>query len=175
MIKKLLIWMIPLIALVAGTATGSLMAPEKPAAESDTESHSDAEGGKVAGLAEAEKDDHGGDNASAHDGTAAWFSFPNQFFVPIVRRGEVDRIMVLTLTIETSEAAKPGIEAQEHRLRDALLRSLIVHANTGGFSGNYTADAKLEKLRASLKAAAVRVAGADAHDVLIEDLALTDG
>lgn len=164
MIKKILIWMLPLVALIGGTAAGSLLAPEKH-----------AETAEAADDTEAVGEGHESAKEAAKGGPAAWFSFPNQFFVPIVRRGDVDRIMVLTLTIETSEHAKADIEAQEHRLRDALLRSLIIHANTGGFSGNYTAEPKLQKLRGDLLAAATGVAGPDVHNVLIEDLALTDG
>lgn len=164
MIKKILIWMMPLVGLIGGTAAGSLLAPEKHAESAEATTESDAGG-----------DEHGSDKEAGDDEPAAWFSFANQFFVPIISRGDVDGIMVLTLTIETSEHSKPDIEAQEHRLRDALLRSLIVHANTGGFSGNYTAEPKLQKLRDDLLVAAKGVAGADVHNVLIEDLALTDG
>lgn len=159
--KKILIWTLPVLALIGGTAAGSLLAPDAPPAqvkENADGADTDAKPGK----------------AVASDGPADWFSFPNQFFVPIVRRGTIDKMMVLTLTIETTKTAKPEIEAQEHRLRDALLRSLIIHANTGGFAGNYTAEAKLQQLRDSLFAAATKVAGPEIRAVLIEDLAQAD-
>lgn len=168
MIKKILIWMIPILALVVGTAAGSLMAPET-AAETDAAAIEAEQSQEDAAARHDRQKPEGGEE----DGTAAWFSFPNQFFVPLVRRGEIDDMMVLTLTIETTEPAKESVEVQQHRLRDALLRSLIIHANTGGFSGNYTAEAKLQKLRDDLLVAAVRVAGADIRAVLIEDIAAT--
>lgn len=158
--KKALIWLLPVFSLIGSAAAGLYLAP---APEAAADHAADGEGG-----GEAKPTGH-------PDSPAAWFSFPNQFFVPIVRRGEIDNMMVITLTVETSEAALPLIESQEHRLRDALLRSLIIHANTGGFTGNYTAEPKLQRLRDLLLAAAQKVGGADIHAVLIEDLGESKG
>ncbi|TRW99468.1 hypothetical protein FNJ84_01995 [Paracoccus sp. M683] len=161
---KRLIWAVPVLALLGGAAAGNLMV-RQPEATADAEDGPSLDGETGEKTASAPEKDVS---------PAAWFKFPNQFFVPIVRRGEIDGMMVLTLTVETTEKGKPAIEAQEHRLRDALLRSLIIHANTGGFAGNYTADPKMQQLRESLLTTATKVAGADAHAVLIEDLARSD-
>lgn len=218
MVKKLLIWVLPLLAMIGGVAGGDALAPrvEEEAAtgpEGETEGGAEGEAHAADGAATAEaagatepeataKDkaehDAAEDGAEAHGaaesaegeaggghgegaaaegaegaGSLAWFSFPNQFFIPLVRRGAIEAMMVLTLTIETSTAELDGIEDQEHRLRDALLRSLIIHANTGGFADNYTAEAKMDRLRQSLQAAAVEAAGSAVHAVLIEDIGLS--
>ncbi|AUH65685.1 hypothetical protein [Paracoccus zhejiangensis] len=161
---------------------------EHPATEGKAEAEGDhaapdgepaAEGGHGAEETEAHGADQSGHGGSGHGsgesegGNApAWFSFPNQFFVPLVARGEIGGIMVLTISIETTEAERTTIENHEHHLRDALLRALIVHANTGGFSGNYTDAPKLDRLRAALLKAAVDASGTAVHAVLIEDIGL---
>ena len=78
--------------------------------------------------------------------------------------------MVLSLTVEMPASARSRIEAQEHRLRDALLNALLIEANTGGFDGNFTADPAQQRLRASLLAAGQAAAGNDVQRILIEDI-----
>lgn len=186
MLKKIVLWLVPVLALIGGAVAGDFLAPKPEASTAEAGDHASidqadktADGHEPAG---ADTSDHvsGGAGAGEHgsgshgsgegENAAAWFTFPNQFFVPLVRGGAIESMMVLTLTIETSEADMPSIETQEHRLRDALLRSLIIHANTGGFTGNFTAEAKLERLRTSLYAAAVKASGPKVRAVLIEDI-----
>lgn len=78
--------------------------------------------------------------------------------------------MVLTLSIEMPAESRPAIEAQEARLRDALLGALMIEANTGGFDGNFTSETSLRRLRESLLAAGRRAGGADVQRILIEDI-----
>lgn len=120
----------------------------------------------------SEEGSEGGEEEAEGESASAWFSFPSQFFVPLVQRGEIDGMMVLTLTIETSSADLALVSEMEHRLRDALLRVLIIHANTGGFMGNYTDAPKLDRLREALLKAAVEAAGPAVRAVLVEDIGL---
>lgn len=180
MIKMVLMLLLPVLALIGGTAAGTFLAPETQSkqehkTEQDgSEAHSESTAhGETSAHGESSHETTAGHGESESSNKAAWFSFPNQFFVPIVRNGNIDRIMVLTLTVETTTSAKAEIETRQHRLRDALLRSLMIHANTGGFIGNYTTEAKLNKLRESLLAAAVKAGGPAVHNVLIEDIAQT--
>lgn len=185
MIKRILIWALPVLALLGGTVGGNLLTPAAKASATHEPSDTAPEGEHAAQppaegehgetpTAQAGHGESGGGGDHGGEGTgAAWFTFTNQFFVPLVRKGNIDSMMVLTLSIETTEAARPAVEAQEPRLRDALLRSLMIHANSGGFAGNYTSEPRLERLRASLLAAAVSAAGKDVHAVLIEDLGQT--
>ncbi|RCW82055.1 flagellar basal body-associated FliL family protein [Paracoccus lutimaris] len=184
MIKKVLIFVLPVLGFVGGAIGGDLLhAPktdeksvsaEDHAATSDSEasSHDAASGHDAeAGSEEhATADGHGEAASDAGGGETDWFKFPNQFFVPIIRNGSPTAIMVLTLSIEMPASARPKIEAQEARLRDALLSALMIEANTGGFDGNYTAETSLQRLRNSLLAAGQRAGGTDVQRILIEDI-----
>lgn len=84
----------------------------------------------------------------------AWFEFPQQFLVPVLHDGRLDSTMILSLSLEMPGTARETVHAHEIKLRDALLRQLLIHANTGGFDGNFTSEAHLRKLRADLTAVA---------------------
>lgn len=135
--------------------------PATPAAPSDHGASTDH------GAAAA----HGGDSGNGASADApAWFRFPQQFFVPILRDGRLDSTMVLTLTLEMPSERAETVHAHEFKLRDALLRQLLIHANTGGFDGNFTAEAHLRTLRETLLAAA-RGVRPEITAVLIGDIA----
>lgn len=166
-------------ALLGGAAAGDLLRGPAPAVEPGGEG-ADAHEGEApdAGAGPAHEDaaeggGHGG--GSAHGGDAggghSWLEFPQQFFVPIVRGGELRAVMILSLSLEMPAAAEEAVFRQEHRLRDALLRRLLIHANTGGFDGNFTAEAHLALLREALLAEARQVAGPEIGAVLIGDIA----
>lgn len=151
-------------ALLGGAAAGDLL--RRPPAEAE------GAAAEVAGEGHAAV---GGAAAAGHGGEAqadlAWLEFPQQFFVPIVRGGELRAVMILALSLEMPAAAEEAVVRQEHRLRDALLRRLLIHANTGGFDGNFTAEAHLALLREALLAEARQVAGPEIRAVLIGDIA----
>ena len=106
---------------------------------------------------------------------STFFKFPTQFFVPVVRNGTTSSVMIMTVTLDTAPGTYAAVASQEHRLRDSMLRSLIIHANTGGFDGNFTSDGNLGAMRAALLKAAQEVAGPDVIAVLIEDIARKEG
>lgn len=117
--------------------------------------------------------DHGGGGhggGSADPTATAWFKFPAQFFVPILHDGRLDSTMVLTLSAEMPGAATETVYAHEIKLRDALLRQLLIHANTGGFDGNFTSEAHLRGLRTELAASAQAVVP-EISAILIGDIA----
>ena len=60
------------------------------------------------------------------------------------------RPMVLSLSLEIPATAAETAYAHEIKLRDAMLRQLLIHANTGDFDGNFTAEPQLRTLRADL-------------------------
>lgn len=116
---------------------------------------------------------HGGGTsgygASDEVPATAWFEFPQQFLVPILYDGQLDSTMILTLSVEMPGTARETVYAHDIKLRDALLRQLLIHANTGGFDGNFTSEAQLRKLRAGLTAAVQGVVP-EITDVLIGDI-----
>lgn len=155
--KKILLIILSLAALAGGAAGGIFLKPQKEIAEEQAgQEHADASHEKAAEEVETE---------------AAWFKFPTQFFVPLMQNGQVSGTMILSLTIEHPAEATERINGQEHKLRDALLRALMIRANTGDFSGNFTSDVQMQELRKALLAAAQDASGADVRNVLVEDIA----
>lgn len=155
--KKILFIILSLAALAGGAAGGMFLKPQKEIAE-----------GQVA----EEHAETGGDAQKEKDAAElTWFKFPTPFFVPLMQNGQVSGTMILSLTLELPQEATERINAQEHRLRDALLRALMIRANTGGFSGNFTSDVQMQELRAVLLAAAQEASGPDVRNILVEDIA----
>lgn len=191
--KKIVMLLVPVLALVGGVAAGEMLRPvSKEGADTAAgpveggadgpEADTAAPTGGAADKAAEDKGDKpaGGDQAAAGgkagDGAATgWFTFPAQFIVPLTRDGDLGEVMILSLSIETAEGELPAMEQQEHRLRDALLRELLIHANTGGFDGNFTAEARLAPLRERLLKAADASTDLTVGAVLIEDIARQEG
>ena len=192
--KKFLPMLIPVVALAGGVAAGDMLRPAPQAADHAAQSPVDD------GHGAAKAEDHGAEGSSDHAAPAAaeghaaagdhgggdghgdaavsaegWFTFPTQFFVPLMRNGDMGAVMILTLTIETGGAELAAMKQQEHRLRDALLRELLIHANTGGFDGNFTAEARLAPLRERLQKAAQAATSLPVKAILIEDIARQAG
>lgn len=181
---------------VAAVAAG-----EVPAADAETGARSPADHAVPAGLERAEAgaetghdlaaasapagstppaDDHGaagGDAGGGHAETqepGGSFRFPQQFFVPLVRGGEVYGMMVLSLSVQMPAGDAEAVYSRENQLRDALLRRLLIHANSGGFDGNFTADAHVALLLGELLQSAKAVSP-EVQRVLIGDIARQDG
>ncbi|MFN3274442.1 MAG: hypothetical protein ACK41U_07190 [Paracoccus sp. (in: a-proteobacteria)] len=163
MVRKLILVIVPLLALLGGAFAGERLRAPLPAAPEEA-----AEGPAQATTP-----------AAAAPPTPAaevdWFTFPSQFFVPLVRQGDMSAIMILTLVLETDKGQIEALGRQEYRLRDALLRALMIHANTGGFDGSYTVDRNLQTLRDSLLSAARSATDVPVRAVLIQDLAQQGG
>ena len=78
--------------------------------------------------------------------------------------------MVLSLSVEMPGAATEKVYAHEIKLRDALLRQLLIQANTGAFDGNFTSEPQLRKMRTALVGAAQEVVP-EITDILVGDIA----
>lgn len=167
------------LAFLGGAVGGEMLrkgddkgSPEVAATQEPEDTAHDDAGGHAASAPAAGR--HEAKTPAAGGADADWFRFPNQFFVPIMRGGSTTAVMVLSLTLEMTAGAAPRISEQEHRLRDALLNALMIEANTGGFDGNFTAEASLSRVRASLLRAARKAGGEEIAGVLIEDIARQD-
>lgn len=180
MVKKLMLLILPLLAVLGGAFAGDMLRGKPhdtpPDAAHDTVHDAPRTGGEAGGEAGAADPGHAA-VAPAHTPTAEveWFTFPSQFFVPLVRQGDMSAIMILTLVLETDKGQVEALGHQEHRLRDALLRALMIHANTGGFDGNFTVERNVQTLRDSLLAAARSATDLPVRAVLIQDLARQGG
>lgn len=188
MIKKAIPLLLPVAALVGGIAAGDMLRgpagspAEASAAHAAPDAHAEPAPEESHGADGHASNDHAapadmppGEAEHAAPGEAAWFTFPSQFFVPLVRQGDLQDMMILTLTLQTDGASLGALGKKEHALRDALLRQLMIHANTGGFDGNFTADRNLAVLRRDLLTAAQAVTDLPLGAVLIEDIARQPG
>ncbi|SFS87533.1 hypothetical protein SAMN04488040_2206 [Sulfitobacter marinus] len=99
----------------------------------------------------------------------------NQFVVPIVIDERVASLIVMSLSIETTDLKKDDVLRKEPKLRDSFLQVLFTHANLGGFNGEFTRVDKLNSLRRLLVEVAQRDVGKEAvYDVLILEIARQD-
>jgi flagellar protein FliL len=99
---------------------------------------------------------------------------PNQFIVPVVKDGSVAAMVALSLSLEVPTGQKEATLLVEPRIRDAILRVLFDHANTGGFDGTFTASAVMRDLRAAMLQATGVAAPDLVSDILIVDIQRQD-
>lgn len=179
MIRKILLLLLPVLALGGGIAAGAALQRGEPGAD-DAHAAAPAEDGHAASPVDAGRKNQAapgsddGHGAAGHAGRG-WFTFPGQFFVPLARNGDMGAMMIVTLVLETDGSSVDALGRHEHRLRDALLRQLLIHANTGGFDGNYTVTRNLDRLRTDLLKVAQASTNIAIHAVLIEDIVRQGG
>jgi len=105
---------------------------------------------------------------------AEYAKLENQFVVPILTDNDVSSLIVMSLSVEVPSGGKDMVLLAEPKLRDNFLQVLFEHANLGGFSGNFTSSANMRVLREELLAAAKRVVGANARNILVLDIVRQD-
>lgn len=98
----------------------------------------------------------------------------NQFVVPVVQTGKVSALVVMSLSIETTQGLAEEVYIREPKLRDAFLQVMFDHANVGGFEGAFTNSSRLDGLRQSLRLAGRKIMGDPVKDVLIVEIARQD-
>jgi flagellar basal body-associated protein FliL len=98
----------------------------------------------------------------------------NQFIVPVVQKGKVAAMVIMSLSLEVTTGSTPTVYDAEPKLRDKFLQVMFDHANSGGFGGSYTDGANLVLLRGALLEAAKAVLGDKVTDVLITDIVRQD-
>lgn len=116
---------------------------------------------------EAAKGGKGGDGDAA---AATFHQLNSQFVVPVIEGDRTRALVAISISLDLGPGGPEAAADQEPRLRDALLRVMFDHANTGGFSGGYTADHRLEALRAALVERARAILGPSLQDVLITNI-----
>ena len=100
---------------------------------------------------------------------------PNQFVIPIVEGGRIASMVVMSLSLEVEAGLSETVFSTEPKLRDAILRVLFDHANTGGFRGSFTDATNLVQLRKVLLETAQQVLGQGVKDILITEIMRQDG
>lgn len=98
----------------------------------------------------------------------------NQFIVPVMLRGKVSAVIVMSLSLEVRTGATAEVYKVEPKLRDVMLQIMFDHANAGGFEGAYTDSANLVLLRRALLEAVQPILKDTISDVLIVDIMRQD-
>jgi flagellar protein FliL len=164
MLAKLLPVILALVGLGGGVGAGLFLRPDPTAEDHVSEAANDGD------HAEPGDDEEG----NRGDGTPEYVKLNNQFVVPVVEKGRVAAMVVLSLSLEVAPGDTEAVYLREPKLRDVFLQVMFDHANTGGFSGSFTDGSNLIVLRTSLKEAAAQVLGPGVSDVLITDIARQD-
>jgi hypothetical protein len=164
-VKKLLPILLVLLGLGGGAAGGYFLRPE-PEPEATVEE----EGAPAATCAPT--GDAGAEIAETPDAAAQveYVKLNNQFVVPVMNGGDIRSLVILSLSVEVEAGQAEVVYTREPKLRDAFLRVLFDHANTGGFDGSFTESGTIESLRRGLRAAAREIIGPTSRDVLILDI-----
>lgn len=137
-------------------------AAHEPAAPAPCEAPAEAAEGPGA---KAESDDHA---------KAAVVPLDKPLVAPVFAGDRVKAMVVASLAVALPEAEAAEVEAAAPRLRDAFLKVMFAHANSGGFDGAFTEGRKMEDLRAALLKAGRGVLGDRVSDVLITEIARQD-
>lgn len=159
MIKKLLPILFLLAGAAAGIAAGHVMKPPvETAAPGEVQTHIDE-----------------GVTGDKGDSDNEFLKLSKQFVVPLLEGEHLVGLANLSLSLEAAPGLSDQFYSREPKLRDAFLRVLFDHANTGGFDGAFTMPGKLEPLRrALLETAQYELNTKDVRSVLIVDIARQD-
>jgi flagellar protein FliL len=172
--RKLLPILLGLIGLLAGGGAGLMLRPAAdevvPNPCGDTGGTSGAEAGHGEPKASA-GDGHGEDGEAS---VKEYVKLNNQFIVPVVDKGEVNALVILSISLEVPAGATQSVYQVEPRLRDSFLKVLFDHANAGGFDGAFTNSNNMEILHVALNEAAAKVLKDMVSDVLITDIVRQD-
>ncbi|KQB14569.1 flagellar basal body-associated FliL family protein [Rhodobacter capsulatus] len=171
MLKIILPVVLAVIGLAAGGAAGYFLRPPPPPPE-EVATEAGAEGEKPAAAAKpAPEKAAEGEEAVP---TIEYVKLNNQFVIPVIKKGAVASLVVLSLSLEVTVGSTEKVYAAEPKLRDVLLQVLFDHANAGGFEGSFTDTANMTDLRRALTEASQSVLGDLVLNVLISDIARQD-
>jgi len=174
-VKRFLPVVLAVLGLAIGTGTGLMLKPpaEKKAngAGKTANSKKPTDAKPAAGDGSPASD---GGKGPAKIGAVEFVKLNNQFVVPIIEKGKVAALVVMSLTIEIKAGKSDIVYNLEPKLRDAFLQVLFNHANSGGFSGEFTSGPKMTDLRSALLATAKKTLGPLVSRVLVTEIVRQD-
>lgn len=166
----LVILILAAVGIGAGAGAGMMLRPPPP----ELAMAPCGEGGEVVESHPVEEPAAQDTTGEEADPTREYVKLNNQFIVPIVEEGRVASMVVLSLSLEVDIGQRETVYAREPKLRDSFLQVLFDHANSGGFSGNFTTGTKMRHLSEALEEVGRKVLGATLTDVLIIDIVRQD-
>lgn len=164
---KVLPLLLALLGLAIGSGAGFALRPAQKAQPADVPKNHVAERPE-----DAPDVMHGAPPTSGSD--AEFVKLNNQFVIPVVKKGRVSALVVLSLSLEVAPGTRARIYQIEPKLRDALLQVMFDHANAGGFSGTFTDSTAMTTLRLALLEASRKILGNTVRNVLIADIVRQD-
>lgn len=167
-------FLLPIVMLLVGTGAGvgaAIILKPEPAPETGTDVVATAPCGDPAAATPDDPADV--EPIKATEGSE-FAPLENPFVVPVMDGDTLVAMMAITLSVEVPVGQVTSVYAIEPRLRDSLLQDMFMHANIGGFSGNYTATDKLRILRQDLLTSTREILGETALDVLLIDIKRQD-
>lgn len=179
MLRKILPVLLALVGLIGGGAAGYFLRPAPKPAEAATEAGHAPAAAEHAPAAHAQDaahgDEHGGGHGDDHaDATSEYVKLNNQFVIPVIEKGQVISLVVLSLSLEVTVGSTEKVYAAEPKIRDALLQVLFDHANAGGFAGAFTETATMADLRRGLLETVKTILGDTVLGVLVSDIVRQD-
>jgi hypothetical protein len=175
-VKKLLPIILVLLGVAGGGAAGFFLKPAPPPPE-ETDAEM-AEGSAEAMEKEAEPEPEPADVALDENGNPVeqfeYVRLKNQFVVPIVDGEAVKSLVVVSISLEMHLGYSDVVHTREPKLRDLFLRALFKQAQSGAFTGVFTASHFMTDLRKNLYFAARQVLGETVNDVLITEIVRKD-
>ena len=166
---KILPILIVLIGLGDGAGAGIFLRPSTLANAKEC-----VDDGHGSCHAEIAMDTSHGEVAELDPNNVYYVKLSKQFVVPVVKDRSVSSMVVMSLSIETTPVVGDIVFAREPKLRDALLAVMFLHANSGGFDGQFTSSEAMNDLRGSLLEATRDVIGDDVFSVLVTDILRQD-
>ena len=163
--------LVPLLLVLTGLATGAGAGFVLRPADNSAESCAEIDHEPV--CEEAEETGHGAE-FEPDPNNVYYVKLSKQFVVPVVKDGKVASLVVMSLSIETTPAVGDIVFQREPKLRDALLGVMFLHANSGGFDGQFTGGEAMRDLRGSLLEATREVIGDNVYSVLVTDILRQD-
>ncbi|MDO8885265.1 flagellar basal body-associated FliL family protein [Pseudotabrizicola sp.] len=158
--RKLIPILLILLGIGAGLGAGLFL---RPAPIIPVEDESSTDGNSTAAQ-----------NTPSAETLTEFVKISNQFIIPVVEKGRIVSLVILSLSLEVTSGSTELVFAQEPKLRDGFLQLLFDHANTGGFRGSFTDADNIVILKRGLKEVAKRVLGEAARNVLITDMVRQD-
>lgn len=175
---KIVSFVLQLLGVVGGVFLGLSLKSAPPAAsEGAGEMMAEAGEAKDEKKDKKDKDDKKGDKAKDggdEDKSAnnhVFVRFSRQFIVPVVQASGENSLVMLDINLEVSPSASETAYAQEPKVRDALLSTLLELSTEGAFNESFTDQENLADIRSRLLVSAQDVLKEDVHQVLILSLA----
>lgn len=158
-------------AIVVKSATQASASTAKVAKDDHGADRAENHGDHKPDKKKAKKDDHGDDHGSGSSSGGSYYKFSREFVVPIMRGGQVTSLIILHINLETDSSTADKLFADEPKLRDNIMTTLIGLSNDGVTLEQPTEIQNYETIRASILTNLQDSIDEGIQNVLIVDMA----